>query len=459
MLMEYTEAAWGFGAYATEVEGIGGVIKKKPEDFTVWEILFTGLNALDYFKNNVGYAEIEQEHGRHALYAVKKVNMETLKAVKLIAHKVGVKPYRVGVCGIKDKRSTSYIFISVPRVRNQPTRIEDTYGESILEARLVGAVKTKLTSKNLYRNRFAITIRGVEAGRDRVYEILDAVNNTVGGFPNFFGHQRFGVIRPVTHLIGRAIVKGDYELAVRTLLFATTAYESEKHRIVREEAHNLFNMNKPFSHLFAGTPLHYEKQVARWLELKRGDYLAALQSLPTRLRRLFTQSYASYLFNMVLSRILKRKIALNEVEAGDLVVMLDMYGMQAGRPTLVNLGNRASWNRLIQQGKAALVIPVVGYSTTLPRSSKGEVIREVLEEEKIEPRNFRLEATPETSSPGEYRRALVNPEGLYVDEAGGESSTLLVSFSLPRGAYATSILRELMKPKTPLAFLGRESIS
>ncbi len=455
MLIEYSDSIWGLEGYATRREGVGGVIKKKPEDFTVWERLFTGFNALDCFQNRRCVGDTT-DSGRHALYVVRKMNMETLKAVKLIAGKVGVKPVKVGICGIKDKRSVSYMFASTPRVRNQPEQIVDSYGQSSVEARLVGYVKNKLTSRMLHRNYFDVTIRDAEADKDRVYEILNEIKN-LGGFPNFFGHQRFGVIRPVTHLIGRAIVKGDYELAVRTLLFTTTIYESEKHRRIREEAYNLFNMDKSFSHLFDGTSLYYERQVAKWLERNKGDYLAALRSLSSRLRRLFVQAYASYLFNRALSRILNRGIALNEVEAGDLAVMLDMYGMPASRPTLVNLGNRTSWNRLIQQGKAALVIPVIGYATTLPRSSKGEVMREVLEEEKIEPINFKLEATPESSSPGKYRRALVNPEGLAIDYI--HDHELCIKFALPRGAYATTILREVMKTKTPLAFLGKSSVN
>lgn len=42
---------------------------------------------------------------------------------------------------------------------------------------------------------------------------------------NFFGYQRFGSRRPVSHLIGKAILQKNFDHAVDTLLSYTSEYD------------------------------------------------------------------------------------------------------------------------------------------------------------------------------------------------------------------------------------------
>ena len=57
----------------------------------------------------------------------------------------------------------------------------------------------------------------------------------VGGIPNFFGHQRFGTTRPITHLVGKAILKGDFEEAAMLFLAKPSLYEHPSSRQARTE--------------------------------------------------------------------------------------------------------------------------------------------------------------------------------------------------------------------------------
>ena len=43
---------------------------------------------------------------------------------------------------------------------------------------------------------------------------------------NFYGYQRFGSKRPVTHLIGKALLQQNYTKAVNLLLSFTSEYEN-----------------------------------------------------------------------------------------------------------------------------------------------------------------------------------------------------------------------------------------
>ncbi len=56
-----------------------------------------------------------------------------------------------------------------------------------------------------------------------------------GGIPNFFGHQRFGTTRPITHLVGKAISKGLFEEAVMIFLAKPSVHEHPASRQARLE--------------------------------------------------------------------------------------------------------------------------------------------------------------------------------------------------------------------------------
>ena len=57
-----------------------------------------------------------------------------------------------------------------------------------------------------------------------------------GGFPNFYGIQRFGIIRPITHIVGKYIVKDDFEKAVMTYIANPIKGEDEETYKLREES-------------------------------------------------------------------------------------------------------------------------------------------------------------------------------------------------------------------------------
>ena len=44
---------------------------------------------------------------------------------------------------------------------------------------------------------------------------------------NFFGYQRFGSKRPITHLVGKAIIQKDYQMALDLLLNYSSEYDTE----------------------------------------------------------------------------------------------------------------------------------------------------------------------------------------------------------------------------------------
>ncbi|MDJ0269822.1 MAG: tRNA pseudouridine(13) synthase TruD [Aigarchaeota archaeon] len=443
---EDVERICGIEAYATKAEGIGGVLKHKPEDFVVWEHLVNGLDAREEFEKPAPRPITSP----YALYAARKKNLETLAAIKLLAEHLDVKISHIGACGIKDRRSISYMFLSAP-TRKVVQSIDVCFGEKEFEVKLVRGVARPLSSRWLVANSFDIVISHTSMRDDALMEAFSRILSELGGaFPNFFGHQRFGITRPITHLVGKAILHGDYELAVRTLLFLSTRIEMGYNRERRVAAYQKWGRGEIAE--FFKPNLRYEYIVARHLDLHGGDYLGALRRLPLRLKKLFIHAYASYIFNKALSRMLKEGVMLNEPEAGDIVGRLDRNGLLAGRVFQVHAGNLAACRRYASKGELGVFLPVVGYRTIIPRSGKGEIVREVLEEEGLELSLFACPSMPEARTPGEYRTPLTHFTGMEYQPTG---YGVRVRFTLPRGSYATMLLREFMKPDSALAYSGR----
>jgi len=186
---------------------------------------------------------------------------------------------------------------------------------------------------------------------------------------------------------------------------------------------------------------------------KPGDYAGALRTLPMRLRRLMVESVAALAFNKALSRILASG-KLMEPEIGDYVIPLGLGGRpDQDRYVKVRSENLETVKRLLRMKRLVIALPVPGYLSSIPRSWKGEMLREALEELGIELNMFRVRSLPETSTRGTLRPITIPRWDIQI--LSHAENELLLKLSLPPGSYATIILREIMKSPDPLAYIGK----
>ncbi len=111
------------------------------------------------------------------------------------------------------------------------------------------------------------------------------------------------------------------------------------------------------------------------------------------------------------------------------------------------------WNRSAEEyarySKDNTVIPVVGHKTRLdnyPRVSG--IVEEILEKEKIDCKDFRNSRFKELSSRGTERDFIVVPRNLTWEFNDDEESKgklrLVLRFFLPKGSYATELVKQAM---------------
>jgi tRNA pseudouridine13 synthase len=437
----------GISQYISRSKGIGGVIKSRPEDFVIWEILETGMDAKKLFE----LSSFIKGYGGHLLCVMKKVKLDSIRAVSLLAARLNLKSREIGICGIKDKMSISWQFISMPS--HVLENLEDTDVlkiNNLLEVKPIKYVRHKLSSRFLKSNVFQVKIRHPRTtDLPIIEEIIRELK--IKGIPNYYGHQRFGITRPITPIVGSLILRRMLREAVAAFLSDYSNLENEKNKLARKDLGERWDLewarkNFPKS-------LTYERMMIESLLRHPEDYVKCLRILPLRLRRLIVESVAARIFNLTLSKIIEEG-RFNELEVGDIVLPIDASGRaDKNRPITVTNSNIKQIEKLIRDKKMAIALPTPGYLSPIPRNSKGEIMLKIMEEESLDFKDFKLVDLPEASTKGSLRPIAITSWDCSVTSIDNDS--IILQFSLPPGSYATILLRELMKQTDPLAYVGR----
>jgi tRNA pseudouridine13 synthase len=434
----------GIEVYATKTHGIGGVIRSFPEDFVVEEILIDGSHA----KINLGETSQITNRGRYLRCVLVKRSWDTLLAVKRIAEQLGISQERIQIAGIKDAKAVTAQHIAISRLTPEQLeriRIKDI---ALLSQNYSNEI---LNSNSLLGNKFQITIRAItdsastiQKGMQGIWEEL----STFGGIPNFFGHQRFGTIRSITHHVGKALVLGNLKEAALTFLAQPSPYEHLESREARQRLRTEQDWKKALQYF--PRSLRYERLMLLHLSKRKGDYAGAFRKLPIKLRKLFIQAYQSYLFNRFLSQRMKEGISLNEPQKGDFVVYVDSQGLATREfAQLTSLANVIDPPLL--KGKTHIAIPLIGFKQPLSGGVQGETEGKILETEQMTRQNFFVSCMPELRAPGELRPIIAHITDFINDISDDSVNTtkrkVTLGFMLNRSSYATILLREFMKPK------------
>jgi tRNA pseudouridine13 synthase len=454
LLVPRLEKQVGIEVYATKSLGIDGVIRRSIDDFVVEEVLVDGSRAEIKPSAERGALGSSSTQNRCLLCVLVKRNWDTLYAMKTVADQLGISMGRIHTGGMKDAKA-----ITAQHITIEEASIEDAKKVHVkdIELRPLGYVRGRLSSYYLLGNSFRITISSIShlksTIKKRIAQTVEELQS-VGGIPNFFGHQRFGTTRPITHLVGKAIVKGDFEKAAMLFLAKPSPHEHPSSRLAREALRETQDCRQALRDF--PRQLRYERLMLRHLAERKDDYVGAFKQLPVKLQKLFPQAYQSYLFNRFLSRRIQAGLLLDRTEVGDYVVTVERSSLpMVTMFKAVTVENRVQINKDIRAGKMRLALPLIGLKQSASLGAQGDIEKQVLEQEGIANEDFRIPEMPAVSSRGELRSATTLLNGFSLDEIACDSDDpskheAKVSFALHRGSYATIVLRELMKTRNPI---------
>lgn len=397
-----------------DLSGIGGVIKQRAEDFFVQEQpLYEPSGA-----------------GEHVYVEIQKVGLTTFEAVNKIATALNVNPRDIGYAGLKDAKAITQQTLSIWGTTEEAVNAMKLPGITV---NFVSRHVNKLRLGHLAGNRFAIKIRNVSpTDAVKLKPALDVLEQR--GVPNFFGEQRFGR-RDNNDILGATLIRGRPEELLHELLGKPMPAIDDPQTI---KARKLFDEGN-FEQAMKAFPRHHgmERRIlARLMKTQKAGL--AVKSIDQRLRRLWVSALQSRLFNDVVA---KRINTVDQILPGDVAYKHDNGACFA-------VEDAPTEQQRAERFEISPTGPLVGHRMTSPTGEPMEIEQAVLKSHGLTPGHFKQEGRDQ--APGARRPLRFKPTDLSVE--GGVDNHgpyITVAFTLPAGAFATVLLRELMKSDLP----------
>ncbi|KAH0803439.1 pseudouridylate synthase 7-like [Histomonas meleagridis] len=389
-----------------------------------------------------------------------KENLNQPQVISFLSKKTGKPKRNIGFSGTKDKRGITTQVVTIKEVPiSRLQEIAPTLGDSIK----IGQYKQVINPISLgdnQGNRFTLLIRDVKipenaslkSGIERRLLALEE-----NGFLNYFGMQRFGTGKIPTHQYGIHILRQEWDELIKIFI---TPQEGElesthKAKLIYQRTHDPVltlqalpkSAQSEISIFKAMSELPKDKQLKNPCEL--------FKRIDRRQRMMYVHAYQSYLWNHILTQRWKKYG--NEIVEGDYV--------QTKEGEIIQITNNNRNNFSI-------------FDVVIKLPSKDEMSCEMIElmaKDNVTPKMFN-DLASEYGAGGDWRKILIKPldlewelishnnlDDLLIDSdmdringitnvnnrvENGKYNSLVISFSLGSGQYATMCLRELLKRST-----------
>jgi tRNA pseudouridine13 synthase len=382
-------------------------LKQQPDDFQVEELSDVQPGA----------------EGAFALYRLEKKGWTTPDALAALRRRWRVEPRRLSYGGLKDRHAWTVQYLTIFHGPRRNLRHHD------VEVRYLGQVGEAFTSQHIRANRFRVTLRDL-APADRPALEARLAQVAVQGVPNYFDDQRFGsVAGPGGEFVARRLVAGDFEGALRLAL--TTPYAFD--RAAQKEEKRLLAQHWGDWQLLKHRLLRgHARSLVDYLRVHPADFRGAVVRLRPELRGLYLSAYQSYLWNRTLARWLHTHAGAGQ---------LRLVSLRLGD---VPFHEALPAERLQELASLQLPLPTARW-TPEPGDGRAELVQAVLAEEGLTLADLKVKGVRELFFSRGERPALCRPEGLSGtfadDERKGGRLRLTLAFDLPRGSYATLIVK------------------
>lgn len=400
--------------YLTQEKGTGGVIKSRPDDFVVEEIPLYEPKG----------------EGEHLYLRIEKTNVSHGELMSCLRRHFHVKEVDIGYAGMKDKAAVTRQTVSIHLLDDPPSVEIDHERINVLWARRHA---NKIRRGHLRGNRFSIRIREVDPlSVTAVKRCLDQLQRK--GMPNYFGVQRFGY-RCNNHILGAAIVRKDWQGLLDELLGATGAPFPEYQRERRE----LHDQGR------------YAESAREWAAANRNELIASrslrdgktlhavCHAVGQTPLAFWVSALQSAIFNRVLDERLEQGTLLSFVEG-------DLAWNHRNRSVFAVTGPESVRDEMkarLGQFEISPSGPLWGSGMT-----RAAALIDEAELRALDAAGVTLESLLQVdyNVHGSRRPLRVPVKNVEIDSGVDEAGSFIhLAFDLPRGAYATVLLREIMR--------------
>ena len=390
-------------------------IKVKPEDFVVREVALFEPSA---------------EPRAHAVFRLVKQDWDTFDLVDLIARRLQIPKQDISAGGIKDRYGKTEQLISIKNRQGLTAAVAALPPEDNFKIAFVGYHPAAVTARDIRGNQFTITIRDIPAG-DLERFMANALIAKRWGVPNYYDEQRFGGARHGKGFMGKEIFRGSRERALR-LYFEPSKFDEPRTRALKScVLKNWYHWDRCSERAFG----EYRRILA-YLSQHGRAFHRALGLIDRRFLVFMLNSYQSFLFNQILTGYMEDLQREREIT-------VDTVAYSQGRFLFHRELPEAQFEQLL-----GLTLPVPGWDSQIEDPRIAEITAAVLEREEMEMTDLKVRQLPRIYVNGVERQAVLLPEDFAVgkveeDELYNSKKKLTLSFFLPRGGYATLIVKRL----------------
>lgn len=410
------------------------IIRRFPEDFRVRELLSADFSA--------SIAPLKEgspppaDHP-HAVYLLEKSSLTTPEATSQLAAAFKARAGLVEYAGLKDKHAVTAQHVSVKwaspeRDGAPPERIERERWTAVL----LGFSPRPIAADCIECNRFKVVVRGASRAdvgqvRARARALTEAGSEASAVIVNYFGEQRFGSARHAEGFIALSLLRGNFEEALRLAIATPARKDTGKKRVFTRAAAKHWGNFKTLARALPSCP----ERAAIEALAEGKDFKDAFAALPAFLQQISIEAYQSHLWNRIAARVAAHAVPPAKLftaadEAGPLIFP-DAAALPADRFDL------------------DLPLPA---PDAIPPSTWKSVYEQVLAEDGLTLDRMKIPGIRRPFFGAAPRSLLVRASALSLgkaepDETASKTSPknlkFSVEFDLPRGAYATVVLRAL----------------
>jgi tRNA pseudouridine13 synthase len=391
-------------------------LKCLPEDFRVTELAGRATNG----------------RGPFALYRLTKKSLGTPEAIDAIAHRWNLARQQISYGGLKDRHAITEQFLTI---KNGP---RNDQSQTNLELNYLGQTDRPFEAADIVGNRFEIVMRSLSD--TEVVRATDALADvSINGVPNYFDDQRFGSLGQSGEFIAVPWCRGDYERALWLALAEPNEHDRPNDR---DEKQLLRDRWGDWPGLKADMPRGSRRSIVTYLVDHPTDFRRALALMRLDLRGLWLSAFQSAVWNRLLAESIR-----------DLCRPEQFYDVAFGdRPAPFFHSLDESQRREL----SALQLPLPSARLKLEAGPLFDRLQRVLAEFGLEPRTMRIKYPRDVFFSKGQRAAVYLPANMRHqsdrDELYESRQKLVLSFELPRGAYATILIKRLTDANSPTKF-------
>jgi len=382
-------------------------LKRLPEDFQVEELTEVGPTG----------------SGEFAFYRLSKRSLGTPEAIEAISRRWKLDRRQISFGGLKDRHAVAQQFLTIRRGPHRDLR------QTNFDLEYLGQIDRPFGSSDSVGNHFQIVLRSLEGDAlDRIADTLAGVCRD--GLPNYFDDQRFGSLGSSGEFVARPWIAGDYEKALWLALADANPLDRPRDREEKSFLRANWGDWPACKEQLHGS---VRSRIVNLLCDRPEDFRGALTYIRPEIRSLYLAAFQSYLWNRLLAVFLEHTCGIDDLEKIE-----------------QKMGSLPCYSRLNEETRKLIhgtELPLPSARIKLEEGPMQRLVEQSLAEGGLTLREIRVKYPRDSFFSKGWRRAAFAVESLTHqiadDELYRRRKKLTLRFDLPRGSYATILIKRI----------------